>query len=231
MEEFRPIEPEETYITETHSSPEPMRQPVFEFRTENGENAYRDFLGSIYPRFTLPWIIIYLLMSAGWFAYMLIVHKHIYSSNIVICSFLLAASAFFYFINKRRVNKSVEQKKYQSGGKISPLRVCFFEDEIVEVNDDPDKTLNISYGDVKSVKKSDLLYILELQHKVYSLAPNDNISVNAEVSFEKYITEKATGMKKKKIGSTKVYKTLSVIFLTLHALLAAASVVLYFVIK
>ena len=230
MEEFRPIEPEETYITETHSSPEPIRQPVFESKAENGEESYRNFYDVLAYRKSAVMTIAYFIYCAALFVLSMILYKKTELIYTIAIAALFAVSVVFYFLYKKTAKKTVERIKYMNNGDVPTVTNYFFEDEIVSVNDDPDKTLTFRYEDVKKLSETDLLYLVEVKHKL-SLLVSKNFKSDRSESFEDFIISKADAVKKKKNVSPKKYKTLAIVFLALNGLLAAASVVLYFVIK
>jgi len=230
MEELRPIEPEDTYITETHSSPEPMRQPVFECKMESSEEAYRNLLCiGAFRRITVM-SILYIILGGALLAVAIILNKKVELYHIIPIVFLFAWSILYYFVYKSSIKRELKRIEYANDGKFPPLVDYFFEDEIVDVDKNPDKTKSVRYEDVKSLRETDVLYLLEVKYKLALLIPKDIKSIS-NVSFEEFIKSKVTGIKRKKSLYEKKYKILSTVFLILLGLLAAASVVLYFVIK
>ena len=228
MDEIRNIEPEEAIITETHSSPEPMRQPDFECHIEDSEATYRDFYGAVFGRRNAAMTIAYFAYCAILFAVSMILYGKTDLFFTIAIVLIFAASVFFYFKNKSAVKKSIERIKYASGEKISPINVYFYGDEIVNVNDDPDKTSAFKYEDVKAVRDAGNTRLIEVKNKLCLLVSKDPESKDG-AGFDDYILSKATGMKKKKIKKMNGDNTLAAVFLALNAALAAVSVVLYFV--
>ncbi len=229
MDDIKKIEPEEVIITETHSSPEPMRQPDFKCEREKTEDIYRDFYETMsYRRIALSTAIIF-ACCAILLAVSLILNRRVTLLYFILVAVYFVFIAIFYFRNRSIIKKTLERIKYMSGGEFPPLNEYFFADEIVTVNEDPDKTKEFSYADIKSVKESGIQYLLEMKLNLFLMAPKDMENASG-VSFDKYILEKATGLKKKKIGSAGIYRVIFDIFFVLTALVTAASVILYFVI-
>ena len=99
MDEIRNIEPEETVITETHSSPEPMRQPDFQCNIKDSEKTYRDFYGAIFSRRNAAITIAYFAYSAILFAVSVILYGKTNLTFTIATAVIFAAAVFFYFKN------------------------------------------------------------------------------------------------------------------------------------
>ncbi len=228
MDEIRKIEPEEVIITETHSSPEPMRTADFECHEEDSEWVYRDFYRTVFCRRNAVLSVAYFIYCAVLFAVAVILWGKTDLVFTIAIAVMFAASLFFFFKNNSDAKKSLEKVKYSRGGKTPPINAYFYDDEIVSVDENPDKTVTFRYKDIKSVRKTASMYFIELNYKLCLLLSKN---VTGGKNFEEYILAKATGMKKKKIKNTANDNKFAVIFLALNGLLAAAAVVLYFVIR
>ena len=229
MDEIKKIEPEEVIITETHSSAEPMRQPDFKCEKEETEKFYRDFFNTTsFRRVALSAAIIFACCAIVLALSLIFNHKVDLISLILIGVYFVLITVMMFVVYRSSVKKTLERVKYANGGKFPPLNEYFFADEIVTVNEDPDKTKEFSYEDIKSVSETSLQYLIELKLKMFLLAPKDIESASGE-AFDKYILEKATGLKKKKIGKARKYRVIFDIFFVLTALAAVAALVLFFV--
>ena len=222
MDEFKPIEPTEEIITETHSSPEPMRQPVFESVVELDEKKYDDFNGNLMWRksfFTGLLILAVILLHFIVFA---VVYRSLTLYSVIMYGVLFLYFVLLLILRKRALKKGYEQLKYRAGDEGVSIRSCFFDDEFVVVGKKADDTKTYPYGDIKSVKAGDVLYLVELKLRTYAL-----VDKKLGKPFEDFILEKATGVKKKKIGSVTFYRVLFYISMALCLAIAAAGLVLY----
>ncbi|MBQ6263570.1 MAG: YcxB family protein, partial [Clostridia bacterium] len=200
MDEFKAIEPEVFEITETHSSAEPMRKP--KYNCDLDRNAYREFYENMTTRQLAIASLIYMVLSLALTAVMIIFSDYKEQFYFVPQFIFFAIIAVSFFMNKSSIKRTLDRAEYANNGKFPQVSEYFFDDEIVAVYEDPDKTSSFKYEDIKSVKETDNLYLIQVNLKMYILAAK-NMTSSTGFPFEKFILDAASGMKKKKISKMK----------------------------